>query len=354
MKVSEIRKYLRPFHYRVLIICACCLFLVSMLLPFLSVNYYGWMRISSQETYWSFKVNIKFLHYHGIIRSDKTYWFTTWWFDVDNSPVLSDLGVPWVSWGLMTMFLMQIFTLGSGFITLFVHRKRIGFLPLFFCLSVVILMTYVMIQFPKWRYPRIELGYWLCLSSAILFLFSFLLHTIMYEYAHVFFSKKRVGTLFIAGGVLVFFIWMSLATGGSIPRAFTIWPAWFIPGSIGVGWILLSDMPLTVSVRFLLTALGLSIPWLVMLYLPLSGFKILLAVIILAVCIISMKRKPIAYSGILFVTLGFIALIILSEEFLGFGPYESNYILWLLGVNCAMIVIGLILLLWAHKLEKRN
>jgi len=286
-------------------------------------------------------------------RSDVTIWFTAYWFNVNKSPILSDLGVPWVSWSLMIMFLMQILTLGSSIIALFLYRKRISFLPLVFCLSVIVLMRFGVIQHPNYRYLKAELGFWLSIVSATFFLFAFLIHTYVYEYAHILFSKKRLGKLFIAGGVLSFFIWMSLAASGSLPRVL-IWPAWVIPGSIGVGWVLLSNLSLTVSVRFLLTALGLSIPWLVMLYLPLSNFKILLAVIILAVCLISMERKPIAYSGIFFVTLGFIDLIFLSKTLWGFGSYDSNYFLWLLGVNCAMIVIGLILLLWAHKLEKGN
>jgi len=176
MKISEVRKYLRPFHYRVLIICACCLFTISILFPFFSVYYYWNLATFHQEAYWSYKINSKFIYHSGTVHSDNTYWFTAWWFDLDNSPTLSDLSFPWTSWSLMTMFIMQIFTLSSGLITLFVHRKHIGFLPLFFCLSVVILMTYVLIQIPKWNYPRIELGYWLCLSSAVLFLFAFLAH----------------------------------------------------------------------------------------------------------------------------------------------------------------------------------
>jgi len=175
MKLSELRKYLRPFHYRVLIICACCLFAASVLFPFLSIKYSRGFDTNYQEIYWSHKVNVKMFYVPANSRSDVTIWFTAYWFNVNKSPTLSDLGIPWVSWSLMIMFLMQMLTLGSSIIALFLYGKRISFLPLGFCLAVIVLMRFGVIQHPNFRYLGIELGFWLSIVSAILFLFTFLI-----------------------------------------------------------------------------------------------------------------------------------------------------------------------------------
>jgi len=75
-----------------------------------------------------------------------------------------------------------------------------------------------------------------------------------------------------------------------------------------------------------------------------------------------LKKKSVAYSGILLVTLGSISLVFELWYALVFGiildiqyftrPELSGDLLWLISVSCSMVVLGSIFILWAYKLPK--
>lgn len=177
MKTARIKECLRHTN-RIVVFCACSLFLISVLFPFLTIMYHSVIPEDSfRVTYWSCKTTIKPI-ISLALRDDETYWFTSYWFAQRKPysyPTPITLGVSWV---LVTMLSMQTFTLGSGFATLFLHRKFTKLFPLISCLSVIFLMTFVVFQAQNQTYglPEYELGYWFCYPSAILFLLAFLLH----------------------------------------------------------------------------------------------------------------------------------------------------------------------------------
>jgi len=161
----------------VLTISAWSIFLVSALVPFLTVPYYSIIPEQAYAvTYLAYKTTITHI---GLVQYGKseTWFFNDYWFAQErpNSPPSpSDLGVSWV---LVAMFLTQILTLGFGFTALFRHGRKTQFLPIIPCLSVTSLMVYVWVQAQSHAYglAKYELGYWLTYPSAILFLYAFIL-----------------------------------------------------------------------------------------------------------------------------------------------------------------------------------
>lgn len=157
---------------------ACILFLVLVLFPFLSIPYHSIVPEDDfKMTYWSYKTVI--IYYRlGFSVGNETHCFIDYWFLAQREydpPTPVTVGVSWV---LVSIFLIQTFTIGFGVLNLFLHRKLVRLLPLISCLFVVFLMTYVGLRAQHITHepPEFELGYWLCYPSAILFLFAFLLN----------------------------------------------------------------------------------------------------------------------------------------------------------------------------------
>ena len=179
MKIARIKEFSFSLR-RVVTACACCMFLASVLFPFLTVPYYSIIPEDAYcVTYWSYKATIKYLKL-GYEMKSETLFFSTYWFAKEKPysyPTPSNLGVSWV---LVPMFLAQILTLGLGFAALFGHRKRTQFFPLISCFSVTILMVYMIVQTRTLTFARalkgFELGFWISVLSAVLFLYAFILH----------------------------------------------------------------------------------------------------------------------------------------------------------------------------------
>jgi hypothetical protein len=178
MKIAKIRGFRVSLH-RVVTGCACCLFLVSVLLPFVTVPHRTIIPEDTYSvTYWSHMATIRHLRLRYVVKSE-TLFFSTYWFGKQESYSYltpSSLGITWV---LVAMFSMQILTLGFGFATLFRHGKS-TLLPLISCLFVTFLMVYVMAQVQSQTFglPKYELGYWLCYPSTILFLYALILRLV--------------------------------------------------------------------------------------------------------------------------------------------------------------------------------
>ena len=179
MKIARIKEFSFPLC-RVVTACACFLFLASVLFPFLTVPYYSIIPEDAYRvTYWSYRTTIKYLKL-GYEMKSETLFFSTYWFAKEKPysyPTPSNLGVSWV---LVPMFLTQILTLGLGFAALFGHRKKTQFFPLISCFSVTILMVYMIVQTHTLTFARalkgFELGFWISVLSAVLFLYAFILH----------------------------------------------------------------------------------------------------------------------------------------------------------------------------------
>ena len=155
----------------VLLLSACCVFLVSTLNPFLTVPYHfsrwGNMPVICRftVTYSSYKATVG----NGF-RTEA--FFGDYWF----SHIESEIGFLGVSWVLIAMFLLQILTLVSGFVSLLkIHKARI--IPFILSLSVILLMVYVFVQGQKRTLylAGYERGYWLVYPSMFLFLLASIL-----------------------------------------------------------------------------------------------------------------------------------------------------------------------------------
>jgi len=153
--------------------CACSLFLVSILFPFLTVHYHTIIpEVKYNVTYWSHKATITNTGLWGYGTSE-TLFFNDYWFTLGRlyyPPSPSDFEISWV---LVAMFFAQILTLGFGFTALFKRERMIQFLPLISCLSVTFIMTLTTarVHGQILDLANYGLGYWLTYPSTILFLY---------------------------------------------------------------------------------------------------------------------------------------------------------------------------------------
>ena len=154
-----------------LLLCACCIFLVSTLNPFLIANYY-FMRWGNQPigrlftvAYWSYKA---FLGIEGEVFLNN-YWFN------NADPALTDsLSISWI---LVAIFFLQILILTSGIISLLKTRK-IRIIPFVSSAIIALLMIQVYARASGVGFGLVtyELGYWLTYPSIFLFLSAIIFH----------------------------------------------------------------------------------------------------------------------------------------------------------------------------------
>jgi len=154
-----------------LLLCAYCIFLVSILNPFLVASYYfsswGFMPVirNFSVTYWSYK---------AFSNTEDEFFLSDYWFN-DADPALADyLGISWV---LVAIFLLQILTLISGIISLLKIRK-IRIIPLVSSVIIVLLMIQVYAKTSEvgLGLKTYQLGYWLTYPSIFLFLSAIIFH----------------------------------------------------------------------------------------------------------------------------------------------------------------------------------
>jgi hypothetical protein len=151
-----------------LLLCACCIFLVSTLNPFIISNYYfsrwGQMPVIRNFTvvYWSYKASSG--------NGDEVF-LNSYWFNNADPALTNYLGI---SWFLVIIFLLQILTLTSGIFSLLKTRK-IRIIPVVSSVIVLLLMiqVYVKASGVGLGLKTYNLGYWLTYPSILLFLLSF-------------------------------------------------------------------------------------------------------------------------------------------------------------------------------------
>ena len=156
---------------RAMTLCALCLFLVSMLLPFLTIKYYS--IIEEEEyyvTYWSFKVTNVYAEL-GREFKNETLVFLDYWFAPQRGyspPSPYHMGVSWI---IVAIFVAQVFTLLLGASSFLVERNWLRILPLFSALSVIFLMASMWLGIQRHTYflSTYSLGYWLVWLSTFLY-----------------------------------------------------------------------------------------------------------------------------------------------------------------------------------------
>ena len=160
------------FSSDLLLLSACLIFLFTFLEPFMTVSYrfprWGDMPVirSFTVTYWSYK---------AILNNNlgTQVLIGNYWFGNADVALTSFLGVSWV---LAAMFLLQIFTLIAGLISL-LKIKKTRFIPFVSSLAVTSLMISAFAQASKWTLgiASYEPGYLLTYSSIFLFSCAFIL-----------------------------------------------------------------------------------------------------------------------------------------------------------------------------------
>lgn len=165
----------------VLLISACCLFVISMGTPFLKNNqFYACAHLDSEihpmppnckpypSYYWSFQA------FHT--SSNRITMYGSYWFDTfDSGPYPPRLSAPIF---LITMFMNQILTVASGLLSLFVRERWIRLVPLASSAFVALLM--IITNSVLFGYYRLgyEIGYWLTYPPMLLFLLAFTMNLI--------------------------------------------------------------------------------------------------------------------------------------------------------------------------------
>jgi hypothetical protein len=154
-----------------LLLSASCIFLISILNPFFTANYYfrRWEQLpvfrNLSVTYWSYKA-------FSSTRGEA--FLTGYWFNNADPALTSYSGV---SWFLVAIFLLQVLTLASGIFSLLKTRK-IRVIPFVSSMIIVLLMVqvYAKASGVSLGIHTYQLGYWLTYLSLFLFLDALIFH----------------------------------------------------------------------------------------------------------------------------------------------------------------------------------
>jgi hypothetical protein len=159
----------------ILLLSACCLFIISVFQPFL-VGYSG-IFVSGQKPpqpviypptyhYWSFQEqDFRF-------GTNKTYAFSRYWFVHDQKLLAQFTQAPKL---LLDMFVVQILTIALGLLSLSFRKEWMALIPFVSSAIVILLMVSVYNELARWFSQRdYEMGYWLVFPSMLLFLVAFI------------------------------------------------------------------------------------------------------------------------------------------------------------------------------------
>jgi hypothetical protein len=154
---------------RVLLLGAFFIFLASVLSPFLNIIL-GWPMGEYGFTgfYWSYKGE-ETQRKLGSCPETVNPFFNDYWFGpMWNFPV--SIAFLDLSWILVATFVEQLFTVCSSIVALLTLNRKLLLVPLFTCITVILLTTYAEEQISSIMHqPIFELGYWLAFPSALLF-----------------------------------------------------------------------------------------------------------------------------------------------------------------------------------------
>jgi hypothetical protein len=169
-------------------ILSCLFFLCSIIFPFCSIVYFGFLRIPEyngydSNYYWSFKA----LHESYHLRWEPPESRTEYWFY--ENEFYQYMPGPSLSYLLVFMLATQVLTLSTGIASLLFNRRVLALAPLTLCFVVMVLMTYtntVLLRTDSALYPysgssmitnpAVLPGYWFTYPAIMLFLLSFILN----------------------------------------------------------------------------------------------------------------------------------------------------------------------------------
>lgn len=150
------------------------LFLCSMVFPFLELNclLLGYEHIPenthSTGRWWSFR---RVHEVFGLNPSRRESWFFDYWF---ADPIVVWYGLTWV---LFSMFLVQVFTLITGSVSIFKNSKVFALTPAILCPITIGLLIIVHVRLCQDLLCMCHYlpGYWCTYPSEAIFIINFLL-----------------------------------------------------------------------------------------------------------------------------------------------------------------------------------
>jgi len=158
-----------------LLLCACCIFLISTLNPFITAHYYfpHWRQLpvirNFTVAYWSYKA----------FASENEVFLNSYWFNNADPALTSYVDISWI---LVTMFLLQVLTLTSSIISL-LKIKGIRIIPFVSSALTILLMIQVYVK-ASGATPSLktyQLGYWLTYPAIFLYLYALIFHLHSYR-----------------------------------------------------------------------------------------------------------------------------------------------------------------------------
>jgi hypothetical protein len=157
-----------------LLLSACCLFLISVVEPFLSLNMIlpTWYQLQVETkisvSYWSYKAVVNVGNYHERLFFND-YWFT----NIENFPIVPIVAMD-IRMFLIIMFATQILTIALGSLSLGLKKEKTRLISFVLSSIPTFLMykTYTELD-GGLHFIKYANGYWLTYPSMILFLLSF-------------------------------------------------------------------------------------------------------------------------------------------------------------------------------------
>ena len=173
------RRFIR-FLFDVLLLSACCLFLISVVEPFLTSNLIlpRWYQLPVETevsvTYGSYKAVVYVGNFH------ERFFFNDYWFG--NCEGFSIFLFMHVQTFLVMMFTTQILTIALGLLSLGLRKEKTRLLSFILSAIVILLMyrTYAELN-GGLRFIKYENGYWLTYPSMILFLLASILSLLSHK-----------------------------------------------------------------------------------------------------------------------------------------------------------------------------
>jgi hypothetical protein len=154
----------------ILLLSACCLFLISVVEPFLTSSRLTWGQPVGTRVnvdYWSYKAFV--MNYH------ETHIFSDYWFAYyDYIPIFMKR-IPTFLIGLL---MIQILTIAVGVLSLGLRKGWIRLVPFVSSATVMSLMFFIHNELTGYAIINYETGYWLVYPSMLLFLLAFMMNSI--------------------------------------------------------------------------------------------------------------------------------------------------------------------------------
>jgi len=174
---------------RLLCLGAALLFLCTLLFPFLSFQpvflSFPEAKCHTVIYFWSFmrreEVTCFRMFNGGFTHKAYDCWFSDYWFnqlfyfiDFRDSQNTSKNEI---SWTLIFLFSIQIFTFLTAVASIFTDKRFLAFIPVALCLITTALMarTFTLLNSISWNKFTYEIGYWLTYPSDALFITSALI-----------------------------------------------------------------------------------------------------------------------------------------------------------------------------------